>query len=101
MRRRRRRIKVASKWPKIEYVVAWGIGIHDLGTFLCLSKLLWVCESSEVWPTKKTPNSKSLLKMLHNLNRYEIAENIVFSVCAYIFCQKNFVNKSGMGLQSL
>ena len=54
--------QVSSNWPKIEYVVAWGIGISELGTILLMWKLLWVCESSEVWPTKKTPNSKSILE---------------------------------------
>ena len=37
-----RRIKVAPNWLKIGYFVAWGIGIHELGTFLFLSELLWV-----------------------------------------------------------
>ena len=42
MRRRRRIQKVALNQLKIEYVVVWGMGIHELGTFLCASKLVWV-----------------------------------------------------------
>ena len=58
-RRRRRRIKVASMRLKIEYVVAWGIGIHEYGTFLCLSKLIWVYTHLKLifYSDKKLPNS--------------------------------------------
>ena len=56
--------KVASNRMKIEYVIVWGMGIDELGTFLCVSKLLWVYESCEDCRTnwkKKTPDCKYLL----------------------------------------
>ena len=40
--------KVASNRLKIEYVIVLGMGIEELGTSLCASKLIWVYESSEV-----------------------------------------------------
>ena len=41
-------LKVASILLKFEYVVVSGIGIEELGTFLCASKVIWVYESFEV-----------------------------------------------------
>ena len=41
-------LKVASILLKFEYFVVSGIGIEELGTFLCASKVEWVYESFEV-----------------------------------------------------
>ena len=38
--RRRMSQKIALKLLKIEFVIAWGMGIKELGTFLCVSILL-------------------------------------------------------------
>ena len=48
MKEGRRVAKTSSILLKFEYVVVWGMGITELGTFLCVSKLVWVYESSEV-----------------------------------------------------
>ena len=42
------RKKVASNWVKIEYDIAYDMGMDELGTAVPMSKVLWVCESSEV-----------------------------------------------------
>ena len=60
----RRVAKTSSILLKFEYVVVWGMGITELGTFLCVSKLLWVYESSEVLnftQNIRLHNRKSLL----------------------------------------
>ena len=101
-RRRRRRIKVASKWLKIEYVVACSIGISEIGTIFLMSKLLWVCKSFEVWPTKKTPNSKIILENCWIIEIARKLQRTLFLVYAHTFFTTIFfLNKSGMGLQSL
>ena len=101
-RMRRRRIKVASKWLKIEYVVACSIGISEIGTILLMSKLLWVCKSFEVWPTKKTPNSKSILENCCNIKIARKLQRTLFIMYVHTYFTTIFFwNKSDMGLQSL